>query len=304
MQRVLVLALLAVSAFSLGQDPANFWVTLTGTAKASDASGACHIRYMGADKGDVYGKLEVKCFHDVAAPTQAHIHLGAAGVSGAVQFPFDNKGASPMVLTTAALNKDQEDALFKDELYVNVHTEAAPGGFARGQIMKGVVGTWYADLDNAQEGGATPPTTGKIGIGWVTRGGTPAAYDVTIWHNIGNSTYGGSAAHIHGPSTGPGNSTGVLYTICTNGPSCVSGNKALKATGLSETNAVHQGWLKAGLTYLNVHNKYFGLPNGEIRGQLKPFMQLTQFMRSGAATTTVGVSVFAAIFVALFARLL
>jgi hypothetical protein len=242
--------------------------------------------------------------HDVAAPTAAHIHIGAAGASGDAIVTLPNSGASPIVYTTAdPLTKDQEDRLFKDELYVNIHTTAAPTGFARGQIMKGTAGVWYADLDNAQEAGATPPATGKVGIAWVKKQATGDLYDSELWHNIGNSTWGASAAHIHGASSGPGNNTGVLSVLCSSYAACASSTKGVKTTGLT-ISALHVGWIRAGLSYVNVHNAAGGFPGGEIRGQLRSYMMLTQFTRSGAATTTVGVSVFAAILLAFFARLL
>jgi hypothetical protein len=306
MKQLLVVLALAVTAWAAGQDPANFWVKIEPTAEGTAEGfghGACHVRYMGAT-ANTYGTLQVKCLHDITLATMGHIHIGAAGTSGGVKFTFANKGLSPIMYTSAALDKELEDALFKDSLYVNVHTEKSPGGAGRGQIMKGTSGTYYADLDNAQEGGSSPPTTGTAGVGWVKRiVGTTNTWEAEVWHNIGNSTWGGSAGHIHGPSSGPGNSTGVVYAICGTYTECASSTKGVKKT-ISETNAGHWTWAKMGLLYFNIHNKAKNLPNGEIRGQIMPAMDLTQFMRSGAASTTVGVSVIAAICLTLFARLL
>jgi hypothetical protein len=249
------------------------------------------------------GKIQLKCLHDVATPSAAHIHIGAAGSSGDNIYTLPNNGASPIVyMTPDPITKDQEDRLFKDELYVNIHTTAAPTGFARGQIMKPTAGVWYADLDNAQEAGATPPATGTVGMAWVKKNANNK-YDSELWHNIGNSTWGASAAHIHGPSNGPGNNTGVLYALCGSYLACASTTKGVKTTDL-DMSAMHVAWIKLGQTYVNVHNARGGFAAGEIRGQLRSAMVLTQFTRSGAATTTVGVSVFAAILLAFAARLL
>jgi hypothetical protein len=305
MKQVLILLAIATTALSLGQDPANFWVTLTASKTGDSANGACHVRYMGATENPVaYGKIQLKCFHDVATPSAAHIHIGAAGSSGDNIYTLPNNGASPIIYTTPdPITKDQEDRLFKDELYVNIHTTAAPTGYARGQIMKPTAGVWYADLDNAQEGGATPPATGKVGLAWVKKNAAGTKYDSEVWHNIGNSTYGANQAHIHGPSNGPGNSTKVMYTLCSSGFACVSVTKGIKTADI-DISAGDVALIKAGLTYVNVHNKIGGFAGGEIRGQLRSAMMLTQPMRAGAASTTVGVSVFVAMLLAFVARLL
>ena len=71
--------------------------------------------------------------HDVAFPTAAHIHSGAAGTNGPVEVPLDhtvNPMAGSAVLTTA-----QRGMLMNGNLYINIHTTAFPGGEIRGQIL-------------------------------------------------------------------------------------------------------------------------------------------------------------------------
>lgn len=74
--------------------------------------------------------------------TAAHIHQGAAGVSGPVIFPLtemppgSGKWSASVVLTDAQLT-----ALKAGGYYFNVHSAAYPGGEIRGQIVQ--VGTGY-----------------------------------------------------------------------------------------------------------------------------------------------------------------
>ncbi len=65
--------------------------------------------------------------------TAAHIHSGAAGVSGSILFPLSG-GPSTWSGTTAAFTPAQIALLKRGGLYVNVHTTANPNGEIRGQI--------------------------------------------------------------------------------------------------------------------------------------------------------------------------
>jgi uncharacterized membrane protein/subtilisin family serine protease len=71
--------------------------------------------------------------HNVAAPTAAHIHQGAAGFNGGVVIPLDHT-ANPMV-GSAILTGPQQAMLVNQLFYVNIHTAAFPGGEIRGQIL-------------------------------------------------------------------------------------------------------------------------------------------------------------------------
>lgn len=73
--------------------------------------------------------------HNITTPTNGHIHKGAAGVSGAVVFPFSAL-TSPITYTSAALDAAQEADLNANLYYVNIHTAAYAGGEIRGQLIK------------------------------------------------------------------------------------------------------------------------------------------------------------------------
>ena len=83
---------------------------------------------------------DTKTFTDVTSytgitPTMGHIHKGVVGENGPVIFPFTEL-ASPINLTSEPLTEDQVTALFKDSMYVNLHTKEHPGGEIRGQLIK------------------------------------------------------------------------------------------------------------------------------------------------------------------------
>ncbi len=133
---VVALSLLFVSC---GKDKekdnmTTFKATLTGAqevpSNTSTATGNTTLTYNG----------DTKTFTAVTAymgltPTMGHIHKAAAGTNGPVIFPFTNV-MSPITITSAALTEAQVTALFKDSMYVNLHTTMHPGGEIRGQLKK------------------------------------------------------------------------------------------------------------------------------------------------------------------------
>ncbi len=67
-------------------------------------------------------------------PLGGHIHMAEKGVNGAVVYPFGTKLTSPIVFQSGVLTEDQVKALMDEKLYVNLHSEAYPGGEIRGQL--------------------------------------------------------------------------------------------------------------------------------------------------------------------------
>ena len=70
-------------------------------------------------------------FENIAAPSAAHIHRGAAGVNGPVVVPL-----SPIASGCSSPNPAliQEIIDFPERFYVNVHNADFPGGAIRGQL--------------------------------------------------------------------------------------------------------------------------------------------------------------------------
>lgn len=142
----LLFRLLVISFFSLGivscdddDDPVpnpnvTFTATLNGTsevpANASTATGTATLTFNKTTK-----IFTITVIHDIAAPTNGHIHKGAVGVSGPPVFPFASF-TSPINYTSTALTTEQEADLYAGLYYVNIHTTAFAGGEIRGQLIK------------------------------------------------------------------------------------------------------------------------------------------------------------------------
>lgn len=96
-------------------------------ANASTAIAACMTSLNAAET-----QLTVSCEHNVENVAAAHVHAGAVGENGDVVFPFDNP-ASPFS-QTFDVTPEQVETFFAGGYYVNIHSQAFPGGEIRGQI--------------------------------------------------------------------------------------------------------------------------------------------------------------------------
>ncbi len=116
-----------------GATTTTFQATLSGGAEvpanASAATGSASLSFNNSTKIFI---LTVN-YTGVTA-TGAHIHLGAAGVNGAVEFPLAI--GSPINFTSLALTAQQEADLMANLYYVNIHSAAFAGGEIRGQLIK------------------------------------------------------------------------------------------------------------------------------------------------------------------------
>jgi hypothetical protein len=100
---------------------------------ASTATGTADINYDPATK-----KLSWKVtYSGLSGPaTAAHFHGPAeAGKNAGVAVAIPNAGTSP-VEGSATLNDAQAADLAAGKYYVNIHTQANPGGEIRGQVTK------------------------------------------------------------------------------------------------------------------------------------------------------------------------
>jgi len=112
-----------------------FKATLDGAQEAPNpvtttASGTATLTFNTITK-----VFTVNVQHTITTPTNGHIHKGAMGTPGPVEFPFATF-TSPINYTSAALNATQEADLMANLYYVNIHTAANPGGEIRGQLIK------------------------------------------------------------------------------------------------------------------------------------------------------------------------
>jgi CHRD domain len=99
-------------------------------ANASTATGTATLTFNTSTK-----VFSITVTHNIATPTNGHIHKGASGVSGPAVFPFASF-TSPISYTSAALDATQETDLNANLYYVNIHTAAFGGGEIRGQLIK------------------------------------------------------------------------------------------------------------------------------------------------------------------------
>lgn len=115
----------------------NFTATLNGAsevpADTSKATGTGTFKY---DKS-TYMLSGTVTFSGLTA-TASHIHKGAVGVSGQVVIPLDVTPpvTSPITLAPTLLDSIQRADLMNGLYYVNIHSEAFPGGEIRGQLVK------------------------------------------------------------------------------------------------------------------------------------------------------------------------
>ena len=130
------LALVAGLAMPLAAQAASvkLGATLSGTNEpgGGDADGAgTFVVEIDPDAGDVCYTVKST---NIAAPTMAHVHAGAAGVNGAPVLTIDPKGDDECIAAEPAVLKPivNNPAGF----YVNIHTADFPAGAIRGQLEK------------------------------------------------------------------------------------------------------------------------------------------------------------------------
>jgi hypothetical protein len=112
----------------------QFLATLNGAnevpANGSMATGSASLTY----NQDTRVFTIVVTYSGVTA-TAGHIHLGSPTEAGGVVFGFPSV-VSPINYTSPPLSEDQEDDLFANLYYVNIHSAEFPGGEIRGQLIK------------------------------------------------------------------------------------------------------------------------------------------------------------------------
>jgi hypothetical protein len=232
-----------------------------------------------------------------AAPTAAHIHLGAPGVAGDVIFflcattpppgvtaqACPDAAGSPIsgTLTAGDLQAavptlaEAVAALLTGNTYINVHTSLNPTGEIRGQVGPA---TLHAVISSAQEIPAVTTPSSATGSARVSL--NAAQDEITYMVDfVGPFTGAPAAAHIH--LGAPGVAGGVIFFLCATTPppgviaqACpdaaggpLSGTLAagdIQLAGMTMAQAVDA--LLSGRTYINAHTA--ANMSGETRGQI------------------------------------
>jgi len=113
--------------------PAGQKITLEGRNEVP----AVDTTAVGSANVEIHGdrSVKVKVIVSGMTPTAAHIHEGAAGVSGPVIVPLTKLGDNEFIAADGAKLTESQYAAYKaGHLYVNVHSAKHPGGEIRGQL--------------------------------------------------------------------------------------------------------------------------------------------------------------------------
>jgi len=138
--RLIILASILIIAVSCDDDDAEdpdviFTATINGAnavpTTSSTATGTATLTFNNVTK-----IFAVVVTYSGVTATAAHIHLGAAGTAGGVEFGFIDPVTSPINFTSGALTATQEADLLANLYYVNIHSSAFPGGEIRGQLIQ------------------------------------------------------------------------------------------------------------------------------------------------------------------------
>jgi hypothetical protein len=219
-----------------------------------DGSGQATIR-LRKNQGQVCFRLSVA---DIALPAVgAHIHRGNANVSGDVVVPLRNPNAqgTSSGCVTASRTIVNQILRSRGSFYVNVHTNAFPGGAVRGQLGPTAgVRFFIVGLRGSEEvPPADPDGTGTAGLR-LRSGNTEVCFTLAVRDILLPAT----GAHIHRAPRGQNGNVVIPFAAPVTGTSsgCVTANADL----VDEILANPEGF------YVNVHNAQF--PGGAVRGQL------------------------------------
>lgn len=207
---------------------------------------------------------------DVNIAGGAHLHFGLAGSNGGIaqglmaSLAMDNlSGTFPASMNTYMANAALMEALENRGVYVNLHSQAFPGGELRGQALPAANYYFQAFLSGTQS--ATPVNSGGHGAvalevrgdQWVVSG-SYADLDSDIDLNIAGG------AHLH---LAPAGANGPISLVLAPTPDPDATQGSFFATdNMFTVSAGQQDSLRGRMVYLNLHTT--GVASGEIRGQM------------------------------------
>lgn len=222
---------------------------------SSDASASGSLS-VDRDSGALSGTLSVSG----VTLTAAHIHRGAAGISGGVVVGLAQSGSDPddwQVPSGSQLSADELAELLAGTLYVNLHSAAHPTGELRAQIVPDGIRVMRAEMVGEQQ--LPPVASGGSAVGYVTVDDASRAITANLRHS---GISDASAAHIH--SGVAGTSGGIVLGLTLNGTDAELWESATGSTLTAE----QFDELLAGGLYFNLHT--VTNPAGELRGQILP----------------------------------
>jgi hypothetical protein len=138
LRRVLIAAAIS-AAFVTGASAAtiNYSAKLTGSKEVPKIDTKGTGSFTGVYDTTAKTLNYTLTFDNLSGPaTAAHLHGPATRTATAgVLAPLGDKNPTSPVTGTLTLNDDQAKALQRGRVYVNVHTQANPGGEIRGQVV-------------------------------------------------------------------------------------------------------------------------------------------------------------------------
>ena len=116
-------------------------VVLTATLSGANEVGGGAPNGNGAFRVEINSETGDFCYtlygEKIAAPTMAHVHIGAAGVNGAPVITMDVTGKGSDMCIAVEPEKLKPILANPAGFYVNIHTADFPGGAVRGQLTRG-----------------------------------------------------------------------------------------------------------------------------------------------------------------------
>lgn len=230
-----------------------YWVALMDGAQADagNGTGSTHKGFGVLQLSADLKQLDIHIEHDIPTDSviNAHVHLGAAGVSGPPVFPFTT--FSSPIIDTWELTPTDLDNLLAGDLYINLHTSNFTGGEIRGQVLKQEI-EYSFFLDESQE--ALCVGTGSPALGFALTTLKPWGKQLNAFceHDVVDPVN----AHIH------------LAPNCANGPPVFPFTSFTSPMiGIWYLGRIDMIDMLGQQLYLNIHTPSF--PDGEIRGQLQ-----------------------------------
>ncbi len=187
----------------------------------------------------------------------AHLHAGYTGENGGVLFGLEADSAvAGRFAATSVLSEDNYQQVKSGGSYLNLHTQANPGGELRGQLLPDGIRVYSAALTGGQEVPAV--TTAASGSGYVTM--NMMSYKATAIINTADLS-GATMAHIHAGERGANGD--VIVGLTKNAE-----NDAVWEVRNGSLTAAQAKLISSGQSYFNVHTETY--PGGELRGQIVP----------------------------------
>ena len=210
-----------------------------------------------------------------------HLHANFAGRNGPVVLPLAVVDGTDDLQYFGTQNDAIADIDFdmiaKGGYYINVHSQANPGGEVRGQVVLGDVNVSRAKLQGQQENPAVVNADGIAGVGYVTfskiQNSVVGAVSVQGFTPFLDAPIG--PVHLHANFAGANGPVILPLAV-------VAGTNDLEyfGTQAAAIDTIDFGMLATGGYYINVHSE--ANPGGELRGQV--LSGNTQVVRSEMQT--------------------